>query len=90
MTTILSLFAHVDRIRQLLIEKLSEMLLLDDRYKTSSDPSASTLTEDERAHLERLIDELGLGMRRTFRDVVNGLCLYVGEILLHLNVMARN
>ena len=74
----LTLLAHVDCIRELLLRRLAEISKLDDRLKQAPQtPDVNVLIEDERTEIELLSNRMGGRMRNSYRELVNSYSLYV-------------
>lgn len=67
---------HVDFVRQAAVQRITELLALDDEFRESG--RAGAFTPAERAKIEKTRGGIGEDMRRRFREILCGFCLYVG------------
>lgn len=74
---ILTLLAHVDSIRQLFLQRLSEMRELDDSLKKADPRDLPALSEDERVLLDKLSVRMDGRMRASYRELVGNFSLHV-------------
>lgn len=79
----LSMLGHADYIRRLFLGKLFEILEMDENQRESSDPDIGTLSEAEHERIERFADDMGMGMRKLYREAVVGWSLYVSSPRSH-------